>query len=867
MRKLGLLFALLASTTCLVSCGENPNPNPPTPPPGPTEILVESISFALSKTQIKIGETSEIKDLVINPSNATKKVVSFKSSNSDVAKIDGLTIVPLKIGETNIIGTVDNQPTITYSVKLEVVPIHVESVELALSKTEIEVGESTLATVKVLPENATNKKYTYSFNPSGIVSLENDTITGLKKGYVYINAISEDGYISSSNILLKVNNVTAKEIKLSCGKTTLAKNETINLSYTIEPNDVVDQEVAFKTESGKTNVIAVSNEGFVTATGVGTDSVIAYMKNKPEVSSKLSFTVVDVVATGINASIDKNKIEIDETAQITYKVLPTDAADKRVSFRTKSGNNIIRVSNTGLITGVSAGKETVVCYLTGNPSIYKELEIEVTAKHVKQVNLVLSKSSIEIGESVIGSVEVLPVDAGNKKYSYVASPADAVSISGNTITALKKGNVYIYVVAEDGNVESNKVLLTINDISAKSIELDCIKTSLYVNEIVVLTYNVLPAEAVDTEVAFKTESGNENVISVSSSGIVTAKGIGQDSVIAYMKNKPEVFAKLLIKVVQTPATGLNASVSKTSIKVGETSQITYEVLPSDASDKSVSFKTKSGNNNTVSVSNDGLITGKGIGKDTVICYLTGNPSITKEFEIEVVATPVTDISVEKTSVNLQVNDSYQIKANVLPDSATDKSISYELLDRNDYSDKGTRFESATDYTYDLPEALVLNEVITIDVCFDESANKDKISVMFGQGWQQYFGYYTLYNDGTLGDNYTGVSVTEITKGMFRFSFDLSLLNKAADKPLPDDYVDMIYLRGGWSTASGSIKINREIKEDILTVSSTGLVTANKLGEQKVRVYSVSNPSIYEDVTFNVTSNPVDPIGDDVYDEF
>ena len=374
-----------------------------------------------------------------------------------------------------------------------------------------------------------------------------------------------------------------------------------------------------------------------------------------------------------------------------------------------------------------------------------------------------------------------------------------------------------------------------------------------------------PENVADKEVAFKTESGNSNVISISNTGIVSAVGVGEDYAIAYMKNKPDVFNKIKFTVVSHPVTSVSISASKTEIEALETVQISAEVLPIDATDKSVVYETKSGTNSVIKVSKTGLVTGVYPGQDSVVCYSKGNPNIKDEIKFTVKETPAGEIVVESTNVSKTLGDTYQINAQVLPENATDKELAYAPIDRNSYEDKGDRFESGVDFSYNLSKPMMINEKLVIDLSFDKVDEKQKISLMLGQGWGSYFGYFNIYNNGTLDSNYDGVTISEPTDGIIRVTFDLGQLNKVSDKPAPTEYIDLIYIRGSWSLASGSIKVNPEIKKDIISISQTGLVSFNYLGEQKARVYLKNHPSIYKDITFNISQNPNDPIGEDIFD--
>jgi len=565
-------------------------------------------------------------------------------------------------------------------------------------------------------------------------------------------------------------------------------------------------------------------------------------------------------------NLSKTALDVGETTEIKNLIVnPTNATHKEVTF--SSSNSSVAKVNGYTVEAIGVGKAQIIGTVTNQPEISYKVNLEVMDRHVKSVELSLSKTEIEVGEISVVTVDILPENALNKNYSIIANPSNVVSINGNEITALQIGYTYINAVSEDGYVSSNNVLLKVNSMTARGISLTCDKTSLTVNEKANLSWNVEPESVSDKQVLFKTQSGNTNVISISSDGVVTAKGIGEDYAVAYMKNKPEVFNKIKFTVVAIPATGLNVSAESTEIEVLVTSQIIWEVLPADATDKAVSFATKSGNNNIIKVSKTGLVTGVAIGTDSVVCSLTNNPSIKKEIEFTVVETPAGEVIVDEDDVSMLMNTTHQIQAKVLPENATDKALSYISIDRNDYSDKGERFESGIDYSYDFAKPVMLNETINLDISFDKAESKQKITFMLGQGWSQYYGYFSVYTDGTLETNYDGVSISEISDGMFRVSFDLPNVTKLNDKPAPNECINLLFIKGGWSLASGSVKVNREIRNDLLSVSSTGLVTALSPGEQTVRVYLTNHPAIYKDVTFSIGVNPLDPIGDDVYEDF
>ena len=73
--------------------------------------------------------------------------------------------------------------------------VHVESVDITETSLELKEGASSdPLTVTVLPENATDKTYTFSVGDSSIATVsENGVVTALKAGTTYVAVTTTDG--------------------------------------------------------------------------------------------------------------------------------------------------------------------------------------------------------------------------------------------------------------------------------------------------------------------------------------------------------------------------------------------------------------------------------------------------------------------------------------------------------------------------------------------------------------------------------------------------------------------------------------------------------------------------------------------------
>ncbi|MDY6094160.1 MAG: Ig-like domain-containing protein [Candidatus Enteromonas sp.] len=88
-------------------------------PSAPTEVKVESVALALSKTTVKVGETVEA-TVSVSPENAANKKYSLVSLNTAVATVNGTTITAVSKGTAEIkVTTEDGAKTASVTLTVE----------------------------------------------------------------------------------------------------------------------------------------------------------------------------------------------------------------------------------------------------------------------------------------------------------------------------------------------------------------------------------------------------------------------------------------------------------------------------------------------------------------------------------------------------------------------------------------------------------------------------------------------------------------------------------------------------------------------------------------------------------------------------
>ena len=186
-----------------------------------------------------------------------------------------------------------------------------------------------------------------------------------------------------------------------------------------------------------------------------------------------------------------------------------------------------------------------------------------------------------------------------------------------------------------------------------------------------LVATVLPKDAEYDGVTWA--SSNASVASVNS-GTVTAIKEGAATITASAGGKSSTCSvKVSTKVVSVTSVTLDKT--SLSMKVGETETITATVNPSNATDKSVVWGSSDASIATVS---DGKVTAKKSGTATITAK---SGSCVAECKVTI-SVDVESVTLDKTTLSLAVGETATLTANVKPDDATDKNVTWKSSDES-----------------------------------------------------------------------------------------------------------------------------------------------------------------------------------------
>ena len=232
--------------------------------------------------------------------------------------------------------------------------------------------------------------------------------------------------------------------------------------------------------------------------------------------------------------------------------------------------------------------------------------------------------------SMVKNITILadkvPEIGGNLWYSNSEANAVTIHVPAKLIDEYKSADVwknYKYVTLET-LVES----ITLSETSVTIDE----------GETCQLTATVLPADADNRAVEWK--SDNESVATVNADGVVTAVSAGTATITVSTLDGSDLTATCVVTVVRpvVMVTELRLDITAITLKEGETCQLTAMVLPADADNRAVEWK--SDNENVATVNADGVVTAVSAGTATITVSTLDGSDVTATCLITVLSPTV-----------------------------------------------------------------------------------------------------------------------------------------------------------------------------------------------------------------------------------
>ncbi len=447
--------------------------------------------------------------------------------------------------------------------------------------------------------------------------------------------------------------------------------------------------------------------------------------DKKEVVTSLCSYEVEGISKGDLLPLGNNKVTasytyeevtktVDFVINVTHKPVHTgyiiEAPDAYVGTTYDYSTAVVKetfdVGEAQVITGWNVNATDLYNIANSKLPQSKVINFELKGKNIgnKEINIVFapvssfslkyesSKVDAKVGdtqqlfikkvnsEPTLENIDwLLPLSERSQAYlnrfTFVSTDTDVATVSEQgLVTYVGEGAANIVVTPKEGSAPSQNYSIKIGEIKPKSITLSEASITLKERANATLVANVLPLEAVDKSVTWS--SSDEKVASVDQTGKITAIKEGVATISAKTVNDLEASCTVTVTPIVHVAS-IEVSGASSSLEVGKNMQLSAKVLPEDAEDKSVTWC--SSEPSIASVSTQGVVTALRKGTVTITATSKLDEDIKGAYQINITQ-PVTSITINGASHQMDVDTTMTLTATIKPDNADNKEVNWSSSD-------------------------------------------------------------------------------------------------------------------------------------------------------------------------------------------
>ena len=501
----------------------------------------------------------------------------------------------------------------------------------------------------ILPEDTTDKTFTWSSSDEAIATVDEYGAVSL----TWDKVAGADGYKVIYNKLDASGNVTATK----------------------------DSGVITKNSCGIKNLTPLTYYVFKVVSAVKTDSG-SYIYSKEVSTAKILIPVTKVSDFTATPNGTEIKLSWSRPSNIDgYKIFKNGALVTTLEPATTSYT----------LKGITAGTSCTVAisaYYKNTDGAKNEINVKTSTADIQSVSFVNRPSSLKIGATYQLSVSVLPENAPDKSVTYTSSnTAVAVVSSTGLITAKSAGTTIITAASVAAPDKKISFTLTVSAEAANTkVESITLKSEYVVYEGELLSLNPTFSPATATDKSY-TVTGADNgdyefskYISVTTSGFLSGKKATVDSkgnafyfTVTVKTNDGGKTAttrvKVLPKMIYVEYNGIDAS----PWYCGNSAKLTADLNTDIISKYSTSdIRFKSDNESIATVSDDGVVTCKGVGDVVITAYIPGT-NYSGDFKLySRKGLHIADSFFD----SCQAGKTYQISAQIKPSAGNDSILYY-----------------------------------------------------------------------------------------------------------------------------------------------------------------------------------------------
>ncbi len=481
-----------------------------------------SIYINLDNKDFYIGETRNL-ITAISPNDELLKDVVYSSSDSSVATIDTKgKIKAKKSGKTTITARVASE-NISTSIDIFVKEKKLEKIYLSVDNLSLKKGDKTKIQAFFYPSDASSQ-ITYTSSDSNVVSVNSKgEVTALKEGSAIITVKGENNISTSCKVTVDKDIVKANDIIISSLSDNVNVGSTINLSSIVKPDNATDKSVTYS--SSDNSVAVVDSNGVVK--GIKSGNVVISATNSSGITDSITIIVNDSNIAVKDISLPTNlKINAGKSMMINATISPNNASNTDITW-SSSNENVLKVSDKGVITGIKSGSAVVTAKI-GN--ISSTTKVVVNDVLVSGIDLNMTDVKMNISDEVILKATVLPSNVTDSDVVWSSSNVNVAKVdSEGKVSALKEGEVVIRATSKSNSNIYKECKISVAKIAVESFKVNKKQVLLTQDKTVKLEVsNISPSDATYKDVTYMIS--DNNIATVDNKGVITALKPGTTTV-------------------------------------------------------------------------------------------------------------------------------------------------------------------------------------------------------------------------------------------------------------------------------------------------------------------------------------------------
>lgn len=301
---------------------------------------------------------------------------------------------------------------------------------------------------------------------------------------------------------------------------------------------------------------------------------------------------------------------------------------------------------------------------TGTETVGKVSQIPVKG-------VTLDKTTLELTAGAVGQLTATftPEDATDQTVTWSSSNSGVVTVDQNgTLEAVAAGTATITVKTTDGGYTAT-CKVTVKPVAVTEVLLDKISVTMKVGDMLVLSATVQPENVSDKAITWS--SSAPSVVKVEN-GKLTALAEGSATITAKCGEK-SAFCTVTVQKAEVPAERVTLDQTTLELTVNGTAKLTAKVLPEETTVKTIQWS--SSDETVAKVAADGTVTALKEGT-TVITAKCGEKSAECTVTVKAEAVVPASITLDQSTLSMAVGGTQKLTASILPDNATDKSITW-----------------------------------------------------------------------------------------------------------------------------------------------------------------------------------------------